>query len=1032
MQATDIPILWSDTFQEHIVPARFPERPERIANSLEHLRAREFRLIDCMRTPKGALLNNARALAQATHAPKYIERFERAAGNGEPGIDTEDNPLSPGTPNAVWGAVHAALAAGDTVLDEAARNERAGPPSTFALARPPGHHCEYDRAMGFCYLNQAAILAEGALEHYGLSRIAVVDFDVHHGNGTQHLFEDRSDVYYVSTHQAPFYPHTGDATERGKGAGEGYTLNIPLEAGTGDERYRRVFEEQILPALTDYQPQLIIASAGFDAWQRDPLGGMKLTEEAFFFFWSNLGGPGPRVLRGPSGFRTRGRIRPGTPASTRRGLPGGYCQPVEAQPSPKLGLPLIASNVQMKLPSTLKEALQEGRYDDVESEWLERVNTTPTDVDTFVDVAEWLVKNDEEIRAQSLLEILDDELKSGGNWGDRLDLIRKSGRHYLRTGRVHEVVMETIENHYGAAPDRLELMMSTVGLDKDKDETPKLWDKVERLRSLFAFEPGTIVFMKDKGVGTVKDVNLALQKLKVDFEKAKGLSVGFRAAGSMLELVPEGHFLRRKVEEPEVLKALEPSELLRTVMESYKRPLSGSEVREAVAGLVETKKWASWWTKARKHPQVIAEGGKKQTYRWAESSEDAEESLWEAFEKAKHKQQLDLLRRAANQDEGLRKRMAKHLAGASEALQSKDPALAFETWHALERIGEAPAWSPGGMVKDLRDPRKFATSLSNRTLREKAYKVIAENREDAPSLLHGALQGETEPKALSLLSDLIGEFSIEARDKAIDAATSQPRKGPAAFTWVVERAAESEDLRNRRGLRILRQTMSAVSDEVFAPFHVRLGTQCDSGGAIPRILSHLDENEAKDAERAITGSVGLESYRRDPLLEALYLRFPNLSREEEEPLYTTQENYDAKREELRALLEEEIPANRKAIEEARELGDLRENFEYKSARQRHEYLASFASNLNAQVERAKVLQPGSIDTTEARVGTRLLLSGEGKESSLTILGPWESDPEKGVISYESDLAKKAIGSKVGEEIEMPDGTYKVVSIEAFA
>jgi acetoin utilization deacetylase AcuC-like enzyme len=263
----------------HTVPHGFPERPERLAGILAHLAAAGRTIEEIAGLAPGGepgappVPNPAvRAAVLAVHDEGYVERFARASARGDGLLDSADNPLSAGSWAAAWGAAAATLAAADRAA--------AGAPA-FAAVRPPGHHAERALAMGFCFFNNAAVAAQHLRSHHGAARVAVFDFDVHHGNGTQHLFERRADIFYASTHQYPFYPGTGAASETGVGEGAGATFNVPLPAGSGDDVYEEAIRGRVIPALRDFAPEVLVVSAGFDAWQGDPLGGMRVSAEGF-------------------------------------------------------------------------------------------------------------------------------------------------------------------------------------------------------------------------------------------------------------------------------------------------------------------------------------------------------------------------------------------------------------------------------------------------------------------------------------------------------------------------------------------------------------------------------------------------------------------------------------------------------------------------------------------------------------------------------------------------------------------------------
>jgi acetoin utilization deacetylase AcuC-like enzyme len=207
------------------------------------------------------------------HDAGYIRRIEATRGR-EPTVLDPDTSTSSGSWAAALRAAGGMLVAVEAVLG-------GGYAGAFAAVRPPGHHAEADRAMGFCLFNNVAVAARSALGRHGLRRVLLVDWDVHHGNGSMHSFYDSPEVLYFSVHQYPHYPGTGRVEESGRGAGEGYTVNVPLPGGQGDAEYLAVFRQLLQPLALAYRPELILVSAGFDVHRDDPLADMRVTEAGF-------------------------------------------------------------------------------------------------------------------------------------------------------------------------------------------------------------------------------------------------------------------------------------------------------------------------------------------------------------------------------------------------------------------------------------------------------------------------------------------------------------------------------------------------------------------------------------------------------------------------------------------------------------------------------------------------------------------------------------------------------------------------------
>ena len=281
--------VYHETFLHHETGPGHPERPDRLRSITSHLAERGI-----WERVQHLTVNQAlEEWVLKVHSKQHLDFVKSACQNGVTVLDQGDTHICRESFDAAMLAVGGVLAGVDAVMLGHLKN-------VFCAVRPPGHHAESNTVMGFCLFNHVAIAARYAQAAHGVGRVAIIDWDVHHGNGTQEIFYSNKSVFYVSLHQFPFYPGTGGGSERGADEGLDYTLNIPMNAGSGEKEYLDAFTKEILPALDSFHPELIIISAGFDAHKDDPLANINLTEESF----SKL----TRMLRESADKNSEGRI----------------------------------------------------------------------------------------------------------------------------------------------------------------------------------------------------------------------------------------------------------------------------------------------------------------------------------------------------------------------------------------------------------------------------------------------------------------------------------------------------------------------------------------------------------------------------------------------------------------------------------------------------------------------------------------------------------------------------------------------------
>lgn len=559
--------------------------------------------------------------------------------------------------------------------------------------------------------------------------------------------------------------------------------------------------------------------------------------------------------------------------------------------------------------------------------------------------------------------------------------------------------------------------------------------RVERAEKWLPFEVGRCFFMAVRGAGKVVETNFALDAVRVDFEKAAGVSIPIGVAAKSLSPLPEGHFLYGKLTDREALAAsvlADPPEGLRRLLDSFGTALPVSEVKEAMAGLVPEEKWTSWWTAARKSPHVVLHGsGKNASVEWTRTSQAADAAILSKFGKAHTPEaRLDFFRKNAKRDPALATRMASKLVEDARTLRDANPPLAYEIAVAVEKVdGASLGFTPEDLVPE--PPLPMLGRIEDRLARERFLEgLLASRPEDGARLVAEWFFREEDARTLDLIDRRLAEVDPATREATLEKLLKSPRSGPKAFLWFGLRATQDDAFRARLTPTVLGRLLDAASWEDLGGGRAKLRELFDrTGVAAAWLVKQATLEEAQQFLQALDRHNELEPHRRAALFAAAEMRFPDLRKGADESFFVTEEALEGKKKELERLVEVDIPENTKGLAIARAEGDLSENFEYQARKQRQQDLAVRVGRLQEELRKARVLDPATVETSEVRPGTRVTLRLLGGTRAVTLLGPWDSKPEADVYSYLADASKGLLGRKVGERVSFLGDEGLIESIE---
>jgi len=688
------------------------------------------------------------------------------------------------------------------------------------------------------------------------------------------------------------------------------------------------------------------------------------------------------------------------------------------------------------------EALEAENWNRVEELWLEALDASPIPTTELFEVRRLVWKAGRKNFARTLLDLLAESLEGSGAAADALDALRELTR--LAEKRPSPELLERLVR--GLKDARADSPSLTAILEHHSIVTARRpLDELDIARCWLDHDLGTVVEVVGKGVGRVVNLNLQLENIKVDLGGTRPVSVPFGAVRRYLRPLPEGDFRRRKVEDPKKLAAFveqAPAEALVEVLESLGEPSGVAAIKTALEGLVSASRWTSWWAKARKHPRILSSGsGSRLRYAASHSAEGADEALLEELRAAPPAKKPAAARRLADRGGDAARAAAAVLEESLAEIEASSPGLAWYTSGVLAGLpgGAEIADSCRRRLLANADPLALLLGVSDRGARTDALEALVESHPESwPEIWCDWLLHEDNTHLLGEIAGRLEADGHSARvDQAFEAIFRNYTEHPAQFIWACEAMTEegcSEILQARMTPSLLEKLPDTLTRKEFSAFRGRAKALLDGGRVAIRLLvESASSQQASRFSQRISRIDTVEPQRMRLVEQAAAQRQDAPTTQVEPVLAATRAAIETKREELRALLETEIPKTLKGINAAAAEGDLRENFEYHMLRDRQELQSARAAKLQEELAVVRILEPGAADTSAVNIGTLIHLetkSGEPIEP-VTILGAWDADVDRRIFANGSDFAQRLLGSAVGDTVEVVEGLAAITRIEAW-
>jgi transcription elongation factor GreA len=694
-----------------------------------------------------------------------------------------------------------------------------------------------------------------------------------------------------------------------------------------------------------------------------------------------------------------------------------------------------------EIPESWREAMAAQDWDGVEEIWLEALEQRPIPVEDLLELRRLLWKAGRKKLALTLLELLADAVEEGTSADEALvalrELVRLNDRPEPELLQRLEAAFKRVWNQTPS----LDPVLEKYNLSNSK----KPLGALDAMEGWVRHDVGAPVEVRGQGVGRVVELNLALENVKVDLGGARPVSVPFGAVERYLRVLPEGSFLRRKVEDPDTLRRMvveDQGGSLVLLLEGRNEPATVAEIKADLDGILPMDRWTSWWAAARKHPRVVSQGtGSRLKYSVTASEADALEAELAELRAALPQSRLALARRLAQRGpEGVEAALPE-IEAMLEAGNAGSPGLAWEASLTFDALG-GPRDRAEAARRDLLTgfpPQELLGTIDDRGARQKLLETVRSHDPDGwPAVWTSWFLHEEHPSLLQVIADSLDQAGhADPLDGALEVVFRDPTTHPHQFVWACEAMTEEHApsvLEDRMTPSILERLPDTLTRKEFSPLRARAKELLEGGRvAVRLILERATPQQGQRFADRLSRIDSLEPERLRLIEQAVRQRggAQSTDRVEEPALVASHGAVETKQAELKQLLEVEIPKTLKGIQAAAAEGDLRENFEYHMLRDRQELLSARAAKLQRELSEVRIIEPGSAETSSVNLGTVVHLEADGGSpiEPVTILGPWDADLDRRIFAAGSGLARGLLGKKVGDSVEVEGQPARITRIE---